>query len=176
MNDAGTPRISNEVRASFEPIMKALGPVRQELLGLKDVIAVRPGYAYPSTGNPIPAVVVAITPGTSPVKASELHDKFGVAFALTEATVEEQQAATGAKPLSFSAPEGPTVSAFEKLLGGEEALEFAPPKTGSYEELNPPNLPLVKEAMDVTICVSPEAGWSELETFLAGTQKGLTPP
>jgi len=174
MNDAGTPRISDEVRASFEPIMKALGPVRQELLGLKDVIAVRPGYAYPSTGNPIPAVVVAITPGTSPVKASELHDKFGVAFAVTEATVEEQQAATGAKPLSFSAPEGPMVSAFEKLLGGEEAFEFGPPKTGNYEELNPPNLPLVKEAMEVTICVSPEAGWSELETFLAGTQKGLT--
>ena len=63
------------------------------------------------------------------------------------------------------------MSAFEKLLGGEEALEFGLPKTGSYEELNPPNLPLVKEAMDVTICVSPEAGWSELETFLAGTQK-----
>ena len=174
MNDAGTPRISDEVRASFEPIMKALGPVRQELLGLKDVIAVRPGYAYPSTGNPIPAVVVAVTPGTSPVKASELHDKFGVAFAVTEATVEEQQAATGAKPLSFSAPERPMVSAFEKLLGGEEAFEFGPPKTGNYEELNPPNLPLVKEAMEVTICVSPEAGWSELETFLAGTRKGLT--
>src|SRR5262249_56089553 len=46
--------------------------------------------------------------------------------------------------------------------------------TGNYEELNPHNLPLVKEAMDVTVCVSPEAGWSELETFLAGTQKGLT--
>jgi hypothetical protein len=26
----------------------------------------------------------------------------------------------------------------------------------------------------MTICISPEAGWSELETFLAGTQKGLT--
>src|SRR5438067_10798959 len=98
MNDAGTPRISQEVRASFEPIMKALGPVRQGLLGLEDVIAVRPGYAYPSTGNPIPAVVVAVTPGTSPVKASELHDKFGVAFAVTEATVEEQQAARSHSP------------------------------------------------------------------------------
>ena len=174
MNDAGTPRISDEVRALFEPIMKALGLVRQELSALKDVIAVRPGYAYPTTGNPIPAVVVAVTPGTSPVKASELHQKFGIAFSVTEATVEEQQAAAGAKPLSFSVPEGPTVSAIEKLLGGEEALEFGPPKTGSYEELNPPNLPLVKEAMDVTICVSPEAGWSELETFLAGTQKRLT--
>jgi PLD-like domain len=135
---------------------------------------VRPGYAYPATGSPIPAVVVAVTPGTNPVKASELQEKFGVAFAVTEATVEEQQAATGVRPLSFSSPEGPTVSAFEKLLGGEQVMEFGPPKTGSYEELVPPNLPLVKEAMDLTVCVSPEAGWSELETFLAGTEKRLT--
>ena len=28
--------------------------------------------------------------------------------------------------------------------------------------------------MKVTICVSPEAGWSELEDFLAGTQQRLT--
>lgn len=174
MNDSGTLRISDQVRASFEPIMKALGPVRQELSALKDVITVRPGYAYPSTGNAIPAVVVAVIPGTDPVKAPELQAKFGVAFAVTDATVEEQQAAIGAKPLSFSLPEGPTVSAFEKLLGGEEVMEFGPPKTGSYEDLVPPNLPLVKEAMDLTVCVSPEAGWSELETFLAGTEKQLT--
>jgi PLD-like domain len=174
MNDSGIPRISDDVRAAFEPILKVLGRVRQELSAVKDVITVRPGYAYPATGNPIPAVVVAVTPGTSPVKASELHDKFGVAFAVTEATVEEQQAATGARPLSFSSPEGPTVSAFEKFVGGEQVLEFGPPKTGSYEELDPPDLPLVKEAMELTVCVSPEAGWSELENFLAGTKKRLT--
>src|SRR5262245_28787676 len=174
MIDSGTLRISDQVRASFEPIMKALGPVRQELSALKDVITVRPGYAYPSTGNAIPAVVVAIIPGTDPVKAPELQAKFGVAFAVTDATVEEQQAAIGAKPLSFSLPEGPTVSAFEKLLGGEEVMEFGPPKTGSYEDLVPPNLPLVKEAMDLTVCVSPDASWSELETFLDGTEKRLT--
>ena len=34
------------------------------------------------------------------------------------------------------------------------------------------SLLLVKEKMDVTICVSPEAGWGELETFLAGTRSG----
>src|SRR5260221_10119894 len=113
MTDSGTLRIADQVRASFEPIMKALGPIRQELSALKDVITVRPGYAYPSTGNAIPAVVVAVIPGTDPVKAPELQAKFGVAFAVTDATVEEQQAAIGAKPLSFSLPEGPTVSAFE---------------------------------------------------------------
>ena len=39
---------------------------------------------------------------------------------------------------------------------------------------NPPNLPLVKEKMELTICVSPEAGWSELEAFLGGTKRALT--
>jgi phosphatidylserine/phosphatidylglycerophosphate/cardiolipin synthase-like enzyme len=103
-----------------------------------------------------------------------LQEKFGVPFNVTEATVEEQELARSRLPVSFSLPEGPTVSAFEKLIGGEEAIAFGPPKTGSYEELDPPDLPLVKEQMDVTICVSPESGWSELQTFLAGTRKRLT--
>ncbi len=53
-------------------------------------------------------------------------------------------------------------------------LVFLPPKTGTYEEPNPPNLPLVNEKMEVTICVSPEAGWSELEAFLGETTSTLT--
>jgi PLD-like domain len=174
MNDSGILKVSKEVRTAFEPVMKVLGAVRQDLSAVKDVVVVRPGYAYPPVGDPVPAVVVAVTPGTAPVKASELHDKFGVAFAVTEATVEEQETARQATPVSFALPEGPTVSAFEQLLGGEEAVAFGPPKTGSYEELEPPDLPLVEEKMDLTICVSPEAGWSELEGFLAGTQKRLT--
>src|SRR6516164_6988082 len=102
MSPTGILTPSDAVRTAFAPILKALGPARQALQpGQKDIVAVRPGYHYPATGNPVPAVVVAVTPGTSPVKASELHDKFGVAFAVTEATVEEQQAATGAKPVSF---------------------------------------------------------------------------
>jgi hypothetical protein len=154
--------------------MKVLGRVRQDVLAVKDVVTVRPGYGYPRTGAPVPAVVLAVTPGTAPVRASELQEKFGVPFNVTEATVEEQELARSRLPVSFSLPEGPTVSAFEKLIGGEEAIAFGPPKTGSYEELDPPDLPLVKEQMDVTICVSPESGWSELQTFLAGTRKRLT--
>ena len=65
-------------------------------------------------------------------------------------------------------------SAFEKMLGGEGELDFAPPKTGAYQEPTPPNLPLVEEEMELTICVSPEAGWSELESFLGDTKKTLT--
>jgi hypothetical protein len=175
MSDPVVPTLSAAVRASFEPIMKALGPVRQALSTVKDVAAIRPGYRYPPTGDPIPAVVVAVSPGTTPVKAAELEKKFAVPFEVMDATVEEQlAAATKQTPVSFSSPEGPTLSAFEKLLGGEEAIEFGPPKTGTYEEPNPPNLPLVKEKMEVTICVSPEAGWSELETFLASTEERLT--
>jgi hypothetical protein len=176
MNGSGLLEVSGEVRAAFEPIMKVLGRVRQDLSAVKDVVTVRPGYGYPPAGTPVPAVVAAVTPGTAPVSASELQAKFGVAFNVTDATVEEQELARSRQTLAvaFSLPEGPTASAFERLIGGEEAIAFAPPKTGSYGELDPPDLPLVKEKMDVTICVSPEAGWSELQSFLAGTQKRLT--
>jgi len=45
---------------------------------------------------------------------------------------------------------------------------------GAYEELKPPNLPLVNEKMEMTICVSPEAGWGELEAFIGETTSTLT--
>jgi hypothetical protein len=155
--------------------MKNLDRVRRDLAAEKDVAAVRPGYEYPAAGKPLPSIVVAVTPGTAPVKAAELQKKFGVPVTVTDATVEEQVAAGNREAaLSFGTTEGPTVSTFEKMLGGEEALEFGPPKTGSYEGLRPPMLPRVEEKMGLTVCVSPEAGWSELETFLGATEKRLT--
>src|SRR5882757_4137604 len=42
MNESGILKVSDEVRASFEPIMKALERVRQELSAVKDVVTVRP--------------------------------------------------------------------------------------------------------------------------------------
>ena len=81
---------------------------------------------------------------------------------------------SAAEPVSFGTPGGAMASAFENLISGEEIVAFAPPKSGSYEPLDPPNLPLVEEPMELTICVSPEAGWFELEDFLGGTQKSLT--
>ncbi len=71
-------------------------------------------------------------------------------------------------------PRTAPTSPLETLLTGEEPLDFAPPRTGSYEPLDPPQLPLVDEEMKATICVSPEAGWGELESFLGGTRKRLT--
>ena len=60
------------------------------------------------------------------------------------------------------------------MLSGDAPVDFAPPKSGGYKQPNPPNLPLVKEPMELTICVSPEAGWSELEAFLGETKSSLT--
>jgi hypothetical protein len=175
MDQPGIPQVPETVRASFEPIMKAVGPVRQQLAGLKDVIAIRPGYKYPPKGEPVPAVVVAITPGTAPVQAADLETKFGVPFNVIDATVEEQLATIQEQPVSFGTPDRSMVSALEKMLGGDdEPFDFLPPKTGAYEEPDPPDLPLVKEKMDLTICVSPEAGWSELESFLSETKSTLT--
>lgn len=174
MDQPGIPQVSEAVQASFDPVMKAIGQARQELAAVKDVVATRPGYKYLPDGKPLPAIVVAVMPGTAPVQAAALEAKFSVPFTVIDATVEEQMAADNRQPVSFGLPDGSMVSAFEKMLGGEEALAFLPPKTGAYEEPKPPNLPLVKEKMEMTICVSPEAGWAELETFLGGTKKSLT--
>jgi hypothetical protein len=176
MSATGILKVSDAVRASFEPILKTLGAARQALASEKEVAAVRPGYHYPPTGKPIPAIVVAVTPGTIPVNVADLATRFGVPFSLTDATVEEQVAAQrrAEAPLSFGATEEPAASAFETLLTGEDLTEFGPPKSGAYEPLDPPDLPLIDEPMKATICVSPEAGWSELQTFLAGTRERLT--
>ena len=168
--------VSDEVRASFQPILQALPKARQMLLAHADVIAVRPGYSYGTAKAATPAVVVAVKPGTTPVNANSLEKQFGVSFTVTDATVEEQVAAAKSRSgtVSFGLRDVSAQPSFEKLLTGDETVEFAPPKTGSYEEPNPPNLPLINENMELTICVSPEAGWGELEAFLQGTEKQLT--
>jgi hypothetical protein len=174
MEDTDVPQLSDAVKASFQPVMKAIAAVRAQLLQVKDVIAVRPGYKYPPEGKPVPAIVVAIRPGTSPVQENEQQAKFGVPFTVIDATVEEQITAAQKAPVSFGTPGGAMVSALETLLNGQAVLDFLPPKTGSYKEPDNPNLPLVEEKMEMTICVSPEAGWSELEAFLGETESTLT--
>ena len=174
MDEPEIPRISSDVQAAFAPIMKALAAARPKLAEIENVVTTRPGYKYPESGAPIPAVVVAVIPGTTPVRADALEKEFGVPFTVIDATVEEQMAVTDRQRISFGQPSGSMASAFERMLGGDEALEFAPPKTGSYQEPEPPRLMPVSEEMDLTICVSPEAGWGELEAFLANTTDTLT--
>src|SRR3569833_2330517 len=94
MDEINIPQLSPEVQAAFVPIMKALGAVRAKLAETDDVVTTRPGYKYPADGAPLPAVVVAIIPGTAPVEAEALEAEFGVPFAVIDATVEEQMAVT----------------------------------------------------------------------------------
>ncbi|ATQ67860.1 MULTISPECIES: phospholipase D-like domain-containing protein [Methylosinus] len=173
MSEAVLEKISDAVRNAFAPVLPAVAAARAKLSADATVIAVRPGYAYPATGAPIPAVVVAVQPGTATQPASALAAELGVPVVIADATVEEQLAKEEPSAPSFGAPGAPT-SAFERLIVGDEALAFAPPKTGAYTPPEPPNLPLVKERMQLTVCVSPEAGWSELESFLGETRRRLT--
>ena len=174
MDEPEIPRISPDVQAAFAPIMKALAAARPKLAEIENVVTTRPGYKYPEGGAPVPAVVVAVIPGTTPVQAEALEKEFGVPFTVIDATVEEQMAVTHHQTISFGPPSGSMASAFERMLGGEEALEFAPPKTGSYQEPEPSLLVPVNDEMELTICVSPEAGWGELEAFLGDTTDRLT--
>jgi PLD-like domain len=170
MSDSG---ISDDVRAKFEPVLAALPSARKALADVQDVVAVRPGFFRPASGDPVPAVVVAVTPGTTPVNATDLAHRLGVPFAVADATVEEQMAAASAPESDSFAPR--EASVFEALLTGAEVpTDFAPPRSGAYEPLDPSALTLVNEKMKLTICVSPEAGWGELKDFLAGTQECLT--
>jgi len=175
MNNPELLSVSPAVREAFAPILQAVARARGDLAGEKDVAAVRPGYKYPVGSAPQPALVVAVTPGEHLVAETDLEKKYGVPAVVADATVEEQVARLSAvEPVSFGTPGGPVASAFENLIAGEEVVAFGPPKSGSYEPPNPPNLPLVGEPMELTICVSPEAGWSELEDFLGATEKSLT--
>jgi hypothetical protein len=166
-------RVSDQVRASFAPIIKALGPVRRAVADLEAVAEVRPGYDLSTAGDPAPAVVIAVMPGTprGTVDTAELVQRLGVPCIVIDATPDEQIAAQDAPARDR---DGQRPSTFERLLNDEEPPEFVLPRTGSYEPLDPSRLPLLDEPMDVTICVSPEAGWGELERFLAGTTKRLT--
>ena len=86
MDDLDNLKPSAAVKSSFQPIMKAIDTVRAQLVDVRDVVAVRPGYKYPPAGKPAAAIVVATTPGTAPVQEAELEQKFGVPFAVIDAT------------------------------------------------------------------------------------------
>jgi hypothetical protein len=168
--------VSGAVRDAFDPILRALGPARQELEAHLDVVSIRPGYDDSSSDAPVPAVVAAVTLGTAPVSQDELARRFSVPFSIIDASVEEPIEAIRAEegPVAFGLPGAALASPLEVLVTGEEPLDFAPPKTGACRSLEPANRPLVEEDMKFTICVSPDAGWSELRAFRAGTQERLT--
>ena len=142
MSDPKLISVSPEVRQAFAPILQAVARARQDLVGEKDVAAVRPGYKYPTGAPPQPALVVAVTPGERPVEEADLEKKYGVPAVVMDATVEEQVARLSvAEPASFGTPGGAVASAFENLLSGDEVVEFAPQtRPGRYTILEHLNL------------------------------------
>jgi hypothetical protein len=158
--------------------MQVLGAARAELMSSEEVAAVRPGYQFPGEGAPVPAIIVAVVPGTPrhAIDVAFLAQQYRVPFSVADATPEEQLAALGRfDPVITFGVDLEQFSPFERLLSHEEQpVEFAPPRVGSYLALDPPALPLVDGFMDVTICVSPDVGWGELERFLACTRQRLT--
>ena len=136
MNDTGIP----------ESLRHGTSVIRTDLEGARpDAAGPRwdtrrgggaPGYQYPPTGKPEPAVVVAVTPGTSPVKAAAGQARLRCRRVdVIDATVEEQVAAQRAVevPASFTAMPDQAASTLETLLTGEDMTEFGPPKEGAYE-------------------------------------------
>ena len=175
MDEPEIPRISPDVQAAFAPIMKALAAARPKLAEIENVVTTRPGYKYPEGGAPVPAVVVAVIPGTTPVQADALEKEFGVPFTVIDATVEEQMAvAQIANGLVRTRPPARWHRRSRHCSAATRRLSSLPPKTGSYQEPEPPRLMPVSEEMELTICVSPEAGWGELEAFLGDTTDTLT--
>lgn len=177
MTTAASLKISDKNRAAFTPILKALGAVRQALAAVPEVIAVAPGYRLARHAAPVPAVVVYVVPGTpeSAIDVAALGGKFAVPIQLRDAEPEDQL--TVSKTLRGGAFAGGGRSVLEAMLTRDpEAapMAFAAPRMGSYEVMEPSQLNMVDEPMKVTICVSPEAGWSELEEFLGGVKKRLT--
>lgn len=169
--------ISDKTRDAFAPILKVLGAVRQALAAVPEVIAVAPGYHLAGQAAPAPSVVVYVVPGTpgSVVDAVSLSSKFAVPLIVRDAEPEDQLAVSKARQGGAFAGGGRAV--LETMLTrerGAEPMAFAAPRMGSYEVMEPSQLTLVDEPMKVTICVSPEAGWSELKEFLGGVKKRLT--
>jgi hypothetical protein len=177
MANASILKISERTRSAFAPILKALPSIREYLSPVKEVIGIGLGYHLRDHGAPIAAAVISVIPGTPPqqVNASTLANKFGVPITIRDAEVEEQltvQPQGGA--MAFHG--GARRSKLELMLSDEiiaAPLALVPPRVGKYELLTPSLLEPVAEQMKVTICVSPEAGWSELEKFLRGVQTHL---
>ena len=62
-------------------------------------------------------------------------------------------------------------SAFENMMSGEEVVAFAPPKSGSYEPLDPPNLPLVEEPRSSRSASARKPAGPSSRTFSAGPRR-----
>jgi hypothetical protein len=170
-NDDDRLSVSDQTRDAFAPVLKALRDGAPRLAAVPGLLTARPGFRYEP--KPTPALVVSLRPpvaeGERTRLEQELADALAVPVQVLEAHPDEQRARL--EPAAF-APAGP--SELEKLLLASDVPDFRPPLVGSYrppEGQDAPHLAPVDEEMKLTICVSPEGGWSVLRDFFATPAK-----
>ena len=175
MSDPNPVSVSPEVRRAFAPVLQAVARARQDL-------AARMTWRLSGPDTNIQQARRRSRPWSSPSRRASARlrkptSRRSTEFRPSSWTRPSRSRWRGCRrrePCVVRDAGRPGRVGLRKSALGRGSRGVRPPKSGSYEPLDPPNLPLVKEPMELTICVSPEAGWSELEDFLGGTQKSLT--
>ena len=147
----------HRVRTTFAPIVAVLRERRSELRQVPGLAVARPGYTIEGD-SAVPALVLALKPGSPALAVGELGARFGVPVRSSVASPAEQ--IVGAVQPSFD-------SALLRWLE-PEAVPFAAPRRGTYEPPSGPDAPRlepIEEEMEVTVCASPDAGWPVLRYF-----------
>ncbi len=155
--DTSTPRAAPP--PSDEAVAQAVAEARKLLSARADVISINPGYR--------------ITDGW-------ITDERCVVVSVKEKLTASELQAAGLTPIPASIGGIPTDVAVATVADREsydllEALEAARSQLiGNYKKR--PDLPLIEfnEQMGVTAHASPDAGWPNLQPFLARTTKRLT--
>jgi phosphatidylserine/phosphatidylglycerophosphate/cardiolipin synthase-like enzyme len=160
-----------------------------------NVVAVRPGYKV--TGGWItrkPAIVAIVQRKQDMPPEDSLPAKIdGIAVDVREATrMQQLRYVDSARHAAISASVGPDLAEPEfpyerDIVNGRLFTEISSQAAASAAieqarqrkpelKYQPPDVPLapVTDAISITSCASPDAGWSVLQPFLRGVEKRLT--
>jgi hypothetical protein len=164
--DRGSPvAVGGAARTLSEDVLQSiLAEARQEFARRPEVLGVRLGYVFKNGWiTDERAVVVTVRQKRSPealreVGVSMLPAAFrGLALQVTGPTIDD----------IVKVARGPTVAeaAFAEPGILREEIKYLPPAGAALETIT--------DTMRVVAHVSPDAGWSQLSKFLAGTRKQL---
>lgn len=159
--------------AEFAAIASLIRRHRKDIeSAVPGIVAVRPGYKFDeATGKTSKAIVVLVDPGkhAAAVRAAEtlakrLKTDLEVLPATPEDVVESARLRGGMEEGAGGPP-----SEFERFLfraqpaGIEEGVA---PRRGDYQKPKGLSLREIVSPVKVTICASPDAGWSTLHEFI----------
>jgi hypothetical protein len=149
---------------------------RAELMGKPNVIEVRGGYKFiDGRITDTPAIVVVVDDKRADLPESERIPSTidGIPTDIAPADPIERLRHSGPRGEAFAEIRSEDRLLIDDLQGGaaQETIEAVPQIT--YEPPENGDLSAVTGAMTVLCHVSPDAGWSVLEPFLAGTESEL---